>query len=116
MVFEQLRDIIILFRLVSLFLFSPFCNVPESHLLFLLVGLGSNSHSRVKLARRNTFPWRIGDCYMGPVQDLVEILATLLVIIFIVMHNSVMVSLKQFLREIFGVYIHHVQCGRYPTT
>ena len=59
---------------------------------------------------------RIGDCNMGHVQDLVELLVTLHIVIIIIMHNCAMVSLKQSLRDIFSVNIHHIQSCRYPNT
>ena len=86
----------------------------------------SASYSSVKFAwvptptvgsdRPDTTPWRIGDCYMGHVQDLVEILATLLIIIFIITHHHAMMSLKQSLRNILGVHVHHVYSCGYPNT
>ena len=78
--------------------------------------LGSNSHSRFRSTGCNTLPWRIGDCYMRCVQDLVEILATLLVIIFIIMLHHATMLLKQSLRNILGVHVHHVKSCGYPNT
>ena len=80
-------------------------------ILVCKIRLGSNGSDRP-----DTTPWRIGDCYMGHVQDLVEILATLLIIIFIITHHHAMMSLKQSLRNILGVHVHHVYSCGYPNT